>query len=479
MNRTPLWNGFNLITALGARAGGALPQAVFGVSIDTRTLHPGDLYFAIKGENSDGHDYVKAAFEAGAEAAVVDEAHADELKGTGSLFVVRDVLASLESLGRRARERTRAGIVAVTGSVGKTGTKEMLRLVLSEFGETHASAASYNNHWGVPLTLARMPAQSRFGVFEIGMNHAGEITPLVAMVRPHVAVVTTVAPVHLEAFESVDSIADAKAEIFSGLEPNGVAIIHRDIAQFERLRAAAKLTQASQVLSFGEDEKSDARLIAVKNDEDGCVVDAWILGIDLRYRIGAPGKHIALNSLAVLLAGRALGLDVAEIAAALIEFKPPAGRGARSEILTPEGVFTLIDESYNANPASMRAALGLLGAAEPGVEGRRIAVIGDMLELGPNGAKLHAELAADIAANQVDLVFGAGPLTQSLFEALDTGQRAKWATTSAEIRDALLSEVRAGEVVMVKGSNGSRMGPLVKALKDAYAANTVEPIKQD
>ncbi len=479
MNRTPLWNGFNLITALGARVGGALPQAVFGVSIDTRTLQQGDLYFAIKGENSDGHDYVKAAFEAGATAAVVDEAHADVLKGAGSLFVVRNVLGSLESLGCRSRERTRAGIVAVTGSVGKTGTKEMLRLVLSGFGETHASAASYNNHWGVPLTLARMPAQSRFGVFEIGMNHAGEITPLVAMVRPHVAVVTTVAPVHLEAFESVDAIADAKAEIFTGLEPNGVAIMHRDIAQFERLRAAAKLTQASQVLSFGEDEKSDARLLAVANDDDGCVVEAWVLGIDLRYRIGAPGKHMAMNSLAVLLAARALGLDVADIAAALADFKPPAGRGARAEIHTPTGAFTLIDESYNANPASMRAALGLLGAAQPGPDGRRIAVIGDMLELGPNGANLHAELAADISANQVDLMFGAGPLTRSLFDAVDADKRAKWTNTSADIRDALLSEVRAGDVVMVKGSNGSRMGPLVKALKDAYAENATELTRQD
>lgn len=479
MNATPLWNGFQLITALGARVSGPFAEAVHGVSIDSRTLQRGDLFFAIKGDKSDGHDYVRMAFDSGASAAVIDEAHAGALKGAGTLFVVQDVLASLQSLARAARARSRAGIVAVTGSVGKTSTKEMLRLALAGFGETHASAASYNNHWGVPLTLARMSSSARYGVFEIGMNHAGEITPLVGMVRPHVAVVTTVAPVHLEAFASVDAIADAKAEIFSGLEPHGVAIMHRDIPQYERLRAAAKQCGAAQILSFGAQERPDAQLVSVEADGEGSIVRAWVLGAEIRYRIGAPGRHVAMNSLAVLLVARALGLDPADVAATMSEFRPPSGRGARLRVETDKGAFTLIDESYNANPASMRAALSLLGAAQPLAGGRRIAVIGDMLELGPTGEELHRALAEDVAANDVDLLFGVGPLTKSLFEAIDAKRRAAWAPTSDGVRAALLNEVRAGDVVMVKGSNGSRMRPLVMALRENRTRADAEHATQD
>lgn len=469
MSHAILWSGLELVTALGARVAGDLPHSVSGISIDTRTLAPGDLFFAIKGENSDGHDFVRSAFERGAAACVADEAHADSLRGAGSLFVVKDVLHAMESLGRAARSRSHAAIAAVTGSVGKTGTKEMLRLVLSQAGECHASAASYNNHWGVPLTLARMSATARFSVFEIGMNHPGEITPLTKMVRPHAAVVTTVAPVHLEAFASVDEIADAKGEIFSGLEPHGVAIIHRDIPQFERLRMHANTAQGVTVLSFGADDSAEARLLSCVADGDGSIVEADILGDIIRYRLGAPGQHMAMNSLAVLLAARALGLDPATAAASLGQFATPQGRGVRKILAGDEGSIILVDESYNANPVSMRAALDLLGAGEAPPGGRRIAVIGDMLELGPTAAQFHAAIAETVASNKIDLVFAAGPLSKHLYDALDESARGAWAESSRELLDIFLPQVRDGDVVMVKGSNGSRMGLIVKALEEKFS----------
>lgn len=463
----PLWSGLALVGALRARASGGLAREAAGISIDTRTLQPGDLFFAIKGETRDGHDFVRAAFEKGAAAAVIDEAHALELSGAGQLFVVRDVQQSLESLGQRARERTDAYIAAITGSVGKTSTKEMTRLMLSHFGDTHASAASYNNQWGVPLTLARMPAESRFGVFELGMNHAGEIAALVAQVRPHVAVVTRIAPVHLEYFGSIENIADAKAEIFSALD-GGVAIINRDDGFYERLAAAAA-SNASHVLGFGEAEGADARLLSYELAGEGALVEADILERRLRFRIGAPGRHVAVNALAALLVGAVLDLDVEEAAESLAEFTPPSGRGQREKIATPHGEFTLIDESYNANPTSMRAALELLGGAATGPGGRRIAVLGDMLELGPQAAELHAALADDLIDAGVDLLFTAGPLMSRLSYAAPDSMRAAHRATPLELEEAVLSAVRPGDVVMVKGSNGSRMSRIVSALKSAFA----------
>ncbi len=468
MNDETLWTPLALVAPLGARVSGALPaRGITGVSIDTRTLQDGDLFVALKGDNSDGHDYVRKAFEAGAAAAVVDEAHADALTGAGPLYVAKDTLVALEGLGRAARARSKARIVAVTGSVGKTTTKELLRCALASAGETHASAASYNNHWGVPLTLARMPQSARFGVFEIGMNHAGEITPLVAMARPHVAIITRIAPVHLAHFASIEAIADAKAEIFSGLQRGGVAILNRDDAQFERLRAAAREAGVRFTLSFGESEEADAILLECEVDGQTTRVKARALGQDLDYRIGAPGRHIAMNSLAVLLAARAAGLELAAAARALAHFEPPAGRGQRETLEAADGPFTLIDESYNANPASMRAALDLLGAAKGA---RRIAVLGDMLELGPDGPALHAAIAEDIERNQVDLVFTAGPLMRALAEAIPAGRRGAHAANAAALEPIVLDALGAGDVVMIKGSNGSRMGPLVAAMRKAFAS---------
>ena len=311
---------------------------------------------------------------------------------------MHDVLDSMVGLGKAARARTQARVVAVTGSVGKTSTKEALRLALTQAGAVHASAASYNNHWGVPLTLARMPKATRFCISEIGMNHAGEITPLTAMVRPHIAIITTVAPVHLEFFPSVEAIADAKAEIFSGLEPGGVAILNRDNPHFARLETTARHSAAGLISTFGAHESADARLLEFKPAPDHSTIRARIVGRDLTYRLGAPGRHLAENSLAVLLAAHAVGADLEEAAGALAFFQAQQGRGERVAIATAEGPITLIDESYNANPASMRAALSLAGTLVPADDGRRIAVLGDMLELGARSGELHAELADEIAA---------------------------------------------------------------------------------
>jgi UDP-N-acetylmuramoyl-tripeptide--D-alanyl-D-alanine ligase len=465
---TALWSEAELTRALGAPSA-PLAVPIGGVSIDTRTLRPGDLFFAIKGEASDGHDYVERAFEAGAAAAVVSKPRGGSLAAHEPTFAVDDTLRAMERLGRAARARAKARVVAVTGSVGKTSAKEMLRVALGRFGPTHASAASYNNHWGVPLTLSRLAAGSAFAVIEIGMNHAGEITPLVAMARPHVALVTTIAPVHIEHLGSLEGIADAKAEIFSGLEPGGVAVLNRDAPQFERLAAAA-VARGARVVAFGAAAACDAQLLDLSVVEGGSRIRARVFGRELDFVLGAPGLHMAENALGVLLACDGLGVDVAAAAAALGDFAPQQGRGARFTLTSASGPFTVIDESYNANPASMRAALALLGAVKPAADGRRIAVIGDMLELGPDGANMHAALAPELALNRVDLLFGAGPLTRALYDAAPPAMRAAWAERSSDILPRLAADLRGGDVVMIKGSHGSRMGPLVAALREQFTS---------
>jgi UDP-N-acetylmuramoyl-tripeptide--D-alanyl-D-alanine ligase len=464
---TALWTIDDMAAAMRADKAGALPAEGNGISIDSRTLAKGDAFFAIQGESRDGHDFVEAALASGAGVAVVARSERGRFAGDAPLLLVDDVLDALRDLARAARGRLTGEVIAVTGSVGKTGTKEALRLALSADGETHASAASYNNHWGVPLSLARCPAAVKYAVFEIGMNHAGEITPLTQLVRPRIAIVTTVEPVHLEYFGSLEKIADAKAEIFVGLVPGGVAVLNRDNGQYERLAAAAKQAGA-RIVTFGAHNGADARLLRCAVHADCSTVEADILGQSVTYKLGAPGRHLVLNSLAVLAAAALAGADLALAALALDTLKPAVGRGARSTLSVPGGAALLIDESYNANPASMRAAIALLGQAPAGARGRRIAVLGDMLELGAQGASLHRALAEPLAAAGIDLVFCAGPLMRALWEALPSGLRGGYAETAAALEPAVLDALRAGDAVMVKGSLGSKMGPIVKSLERRF-----------
>jgi UDP-N-acetylmuramoyl-tripeptide--D-alanyl-D-alanine ligase len=466
----PLWTGEEARDALEAHVVGALPAAIDGVSIDSRSLRKGDLFVAIQGEARDGHDFVRKALADGAVAAVVAQDMAEALSDVGPLFVVEDTLAAMERLGRAARARSNAKIIAITGSVGKTGSKEAMRMLLSRAGKTHASAASYNNHWGVPLTLSRMPRDCDYGVFEIGMNHAGEIAPLARMVRPHVAIITTVEAVHIEHFQSVAAIADAKGEIFLGLEPGGVAVLNRDNPHFERLKAHALASNAGRIVSFGESEGADIRAERVIARQDMTIVDAKVFGQPLAYRVGMAGRHIAMNSLGLIAAIHALGVDLALAALALGDMTPPAGRGERSVLSLPGGDITLVDESYNANPASIRAALETLGQTEIGFRGRRIAVLGDMLELGEDGPQLHRDLASSIAANATDLVFAAGPLMKNLMSALPPERRGGYAKAAVDLKTVVASALRPGDVVMIKGSRGIRMEVVVEAIKERFSA---------
>jgi UDP-N-acetylmuramoyl-tripeptide--D-alanyl-D-alanine ligase len=465
---TALWTVDAMAAAMRADKSGALPDGISGISIDSRSLMRGEAFFAIQGDARDGHDFVDNALKGGAGLAVIARSQRARFAADAPLLIVDDVLEGLRDLARAARARFTGQVIAVTGSVGKTSTKEALRLALSADGETHASAASYNNHWGVPLSLARCPATAKYAVFEIGMNHAGEITPLTQMAKPHVAIVTTVEPVHLEYFGSVEKIADAKAEIFLGLVPGGTAVINRDNEQYARLDAAARAANVSRIVTFGADTQADARLVRHALQADSSTVEAVILGTPVAYKLGAPGRHIVMNSLAVLAAASLAHADLAVAALALGRLKAAVGRGARIALGLPNGEALLIDESYNANPASMRAAIALLGQAEIGPLGRRIAVIGDMLELGDLGPRLHAELEQSLAENGIDLVYCAGPLSRALWEALPPNRRGGYAETAAALEPAVIGAVRAGDALMVKASNGSRMGPLVKALERQF-----------
>jgi UDP-N-acetylmuramoyl-tripeptide--D-alanyl-D-alanine ligase len=464
---TPLWTTADMAAAMRAERQGALPETISGLSIDTRTLNRGEAFFAIKGDARDGHEFVSTALNAGAGLAVVSKARRGDYPADAPLLIVDDVLDALRHLARAARARSQAKIVAVTGSVGKTSTKEALRLALFADGETHASAASYNNHWGVPLSLARLPQSATYAVFEIGMNHAGEITPLTRLVRPHIAIITSIAPVHLEFFGTLEKIAEAKAEIFLGVEPGGTAVLNRDNAQFDQLARAAKTAGVGCVVSFGEHAQPDARLIKCALKEECSCVEANILGEPVTYKVGAPGRHLVVNSLAVLAAASLAGADLALAALALNRLEPAAGRGTRITLSVPGGTALLIDESYNANPASMRAALDLLGQAPVGPRGRRIAVLGDMLELGAQGATLHRELG-EAAARNAELVYCSGPLMRALWDALPASRRGSYAENAAALEPAVLDAVHAGDAVMVKGSFGSKMGPIVKALERKF-----------
>ncbi|SIQ54185.1 UDP-N-acetylmuramoyl-tripeptide--D-alanyl-D-alanine ligase [Rhizobium sp. RU35A] len=468
---TWLWNTAEMMAVMGGRPVGSGPAGVTGISIDSRSITPGEAFFAIKGERVDGHDYATLAVANGASLIVVSEAKLPALgRLTTPMIVVEDVLAALGKLAVAARVRSRAQIVAVTGSVGKTTTKEMLRNVLAPSGRVHAAVASFNNHWGVPLTLARMPADTDYGVFEIGMNHPDEIRPLVKMVRPHVSVITTIAPAHLGNFKSLDEIAAAKAEILEGVEPNGVALLNRDNKYFSYLEQMAHANGVTNVLSFGQHAKADFRLADFEGTGEGSTIWAVVNGETMEVHIGAPGRHIAENAMIALGVAALFGADLEAARDALAGIRAVKGRGQRHRLQLGEGRLTLIDESYNANPASMRAAISILAATEPDESGRRIAVLGDMLEMGEFSAKVHEELAGPLLAAGIEHVWLAGPEMAALRDALPDSVHVQHCPTTAELSDFVVRNVIPGDVLMVKSSLGLGFGKIVSALIDNYPA---------
>ncbi|WAP69220.1 UDP-N-acetylmuramoylalanyl-D-glutamyl-2,6-diaminopimelate--D-alanyl-D-alanine ligase [Jiella pelagia] len=468
-----LWETGVLIDAMQARPMGDLPEGVTGISIDTRTMRQGEAFFAIKGERFDGHDFLSTAQRGGAGIAVVAE---QKLPALGRvqipMLVVDDVLKALSRLAEAARARSKAKIVAVTGSVGKTTTKEALRHGLSAVGSVHASAASFNNHWGVPLSLALLPAETSYAVFEIGMNHPDEIRPLVGLVRPHVAIVTLIAPAHLGHFRDLDEIAEAKAEIFEGVVPGGTAILNGDDEKCGLLANYARKAGVANIMTFGEGAGADFRLIAYEATREGAKVDAEIAGEPLRFSLATPGRHMAQNVLAVLGAAHRIGADVDKVASALAGWRAVKGRGARHQLALSGGSVTLVDDSYNANPASMRAALDVLSRAEPGKGARRIAVLGDMLELGTSSSELHAALKDHVLAAKVDMVFLAGQEMKALDVALANLVDCRWHENNDELLADLEGTMAGGDVVMVKASKSIGFSRLVETLLSRHEDQT-------
>ena len=448
---TELWTARDLREATGGRMD--IPFAATGVSIDTRTLEAGDLFVALEGENGDGHAFVADALAKGAAGVMAHRQVADPS------LMVDDTLAGLHRLGGCARQRFTGRLVAVTGSVGKTTTKEMLRTALSAVGRTHAAVASYNNHWGLPLTLARTPLDAEYCVAEIGMNHAGEIAPLARLARPHVAVITAVEKADIGFLGSLDAIADEKAAILQGLQPKGVAVLPADTPLLPRLRDAAG---DARIVTFGMATHADVRLLDVSMDAEGSDVTAEIAGEPLRFRLHAPGQHMAINALAAIAAAMMLADARPEpIVRALEDFAPVAGRGAHRRIDVPGGAALLLDESYNGNPASMRAALAVL-RLQPAR--RRVAVLGDMLELGDVAPAEHNSLGADVAA-AADCLFACGPLMRGLYDSVPEAMRTAYAVDSAALAPLVARAIAPGDAVLIKGSLGSRMKLVVDALQ--------------
>lgn len=466
-----LWTTDELIAAMHGRPAGTMPEGITGISIDSRAIAAGEAFFAIKGDRVDGHDYAGLAAANGAGLLVVSEARIPALgRISAPMIVVHDVLEALEKLGLAARDRATGRIIAVTGSVGKTTTKDMLRHVLSATGRVHYSPASFNNHWGVPLTLARLPRDADYGVFEIGMNHPGEIRPLVKMVRPHIAIITTVAAAHLGNFSGLEEIAAAKAEIFEAIVPGGHALINRDIDQFAQLENAAVAAGVSNIHSFGAHAKSDFRLVDYQPEGEAAIFWATFGGRTFEVPINAPGRHIAENAVAVLAAASLAGADMDRVVSAFTDVSAGKGRGQRIRLDTGLGEFTVIDESYNANPASMRAAIALLSGSVPEGDGRRIAVLGDMLEMGEFSADVHAALSEPLGESEIDDIWLAGPDMAYLRDALGDSKAVIYRSDADQLAAYALDNVGAGDVLMIKSSNGTGFGRIVQALQAKFPA---------
>ena len=464
-----LWTAAEAAEATGGRAQGDWTAS--GVSIDTRSLAPGDLFVALK-DVRDGHDFVAQALGKGAAAALVSRVP-DDVAPDAPLLVVKDVLTGLQDLGRAGRARMTGKVVAVTGSVGKTSTKEMLLAIFADQGRTHASVASYNNHWGVPLTLARMPRDTEYAVIEIGMNHPGEIAPLSKMAKPHVALVTTVAAAHLEAFEDISGIAVEKASIFEGVVPNGIAVLNADVETSAILMAKA-LDCKLRNISFGK-HGYDFRLLRADLQGDTTVVQAQMGADPLLFKLSSPGAHFAMNALGALAVVAALRADIALAVGSLGRWKPYKGRGQREriylDVVDTRLTLELLDDSYNANPTSMAAALEVL-AAVPVTnnigrvsKGRRIAYLGDMKELGPDAVALHAGLAHLEATSKIDEIHCIGPLMRALYDLLPEAQRGEWYETSQEVLPRLKRHLDSGDVVLAKGSLSMKLGLIVDAIR--------------
>jgi len=464
-SRSVIWTADEVLQATGGEVSGR--WAACGVSIDSRAIEPGDLFVAIVGPTNDGHVFVSNALSSGAVAAIVEKPatnSADILNHQQQLVFVENTASALEGLAKSARERTEAKIIAVTGSVGKTGTKEMLKHVLADQGRTAATSGNLNNHFGLPLSLSRMPGETEFGVFEMGMSSSGEITPLSKLARPHVALITAIEFAHSEFFASIEGIADAKAEIFSGLEPSGVAVLNADNALFARLAKAANTQGVSDVRSFGKAAGSDCQLLELEMKPESSLVLVDLRGKRIQFELSVPGRHWVQNALGVLCAVDAAGADPVKAALKLSQMPGLQGRGRWHRLSISGGDFYLIDESYNASPASMRAAIEVLGKSSPAEGGRKIAVLGDMLELGDQAKAMHAGAAIDLQNNGIDLVFTTGQLMASLSEALPSSMRGGHASAANQLFPLLRSVIRPSDVVMVKGSNGSRTSLIVDDL---------------
>lgn len=464
-----LWDARDFVTAIQPRFQPGEIGNVNGISIDSRAVADGDAFFAIKGDRFDGHDFADNALEAGASVVVLEDAQREKFSHLPDrVLFVDDVLSALERLGIAARERVQGKILAVTGSVGKTSTKDALRKALAPSGKVHAAVSSFNNHWGVPLTLARMPQDTEFGVFEIGMNHTGEISKLVAMVKPDLAIITTVVAAHIGNFSGIEEIAAAKAEIFEGVTRGGAALINADNEFVDFLEAKARSNGIANIHRFGHSSEADIRLVDLALRADGSRLEISLFGEALTCELGAPGEHLAMNALAVLGAVDRVGGDVGRACAILAGHEATKGRGERQKLRLVEGEAILIDESYNANPSSVSAALATLGLCNL-ENGRRIAVLGDMLELGDDGPDLHRGLLKSLVAAKVDKVFLSGPLMAGLWQDLPIAMRGTYANSSADLVEPVIQALKDGDVVMVKGSLGSKMGLIVSALLNSFA----------
>jgi UDP-N-acetylmuramoyl-tripeptide--D-alanyl-D-alanine ligase len=454
-----LWTSAEVTRALSPVAMLA-PFEATGVTFDSRAVAKGDLFFALAGETTDGHSFVADALSRGAAAAVVSR----DVPGAERLVRVADTMKALVDLGHAGRARSPARIASVTGSVGKTSTKDALRTMLAAQARTEASAASYNNHVGVPISLARLPPDARYGVFEIGMNHPGEIEPLARQVAAHVGVITNVEPAHIGHMGSEEAIADEKACLFAGMGAGAVAVLNRDNRHYERLAGHARRFGVSRIVGFGKSAAAEARLLACRLQDSGSDVEALIHGRRIEYRLGAAGEHWVLNSIAALAVVEALGADVAKAAARLGEVRALPGRGARRRLKFGSGTVEFLDESYNANPASVRAMLAVLARTAPAPGGRRLLALGDMRELGEYADSLHAGLADAVAASGAAQVFLCGPHMQALWQRLAAAQKGAYRPDSAALAGEVASALRAGDVIAIKGSLGSKMKNVVDAV---------------